>query len=243
MEEDNERLTKHFLLTTQKSSFLHFLKATMASDDTMSIYSSIYESELDIDDDDHHHQPHNLSRLSMCTSSSKHSMSGDQDDDGEELSMYMSSLSIGGSGVSSDSDKEPGCYSLPVTPTRRRFRSGCANELIGVREYGSENEAHERGIGHKTRRKMVCERWVEKKKKDKAPQDDEEEMVHANLSECVVMTRPKGGKRSLCMDLDEVKACRDLGFELENQRMFEIPISISGSTLDTSSGGNSPISN
>ncbi|CBI37041.3 unnamed protein product, partial [Vitis vinifera] len=59
----------------------------------------------------------------------------------------------------------------------------------------------------------------------------------------VVITRPKGGRRSLCMDLEEVKACRDLGFELEHERMLEIPtrISISGSTLETSSGGNSPI--
>jgi len=61
----------------------------------------------------------------------------------------------------------------------------------------------------------------------------------------MVITRPKGGKRSLCMDLDEVKACRDLGFELEHERMLEIPshLSVSGSTLDTSSGGNSPIGN
>ncbi|KAF2324980.1 hypothetical protein GH714_022060 [Hevea brasiliensis] len=61
----------------------------------------------------------------------------------------------------------------------------------------------------------------------------------------VLITRPKGGSRSLCMDLDEVKACRDLGFELEHERMLEMPgrVSLSGSTLDTSSGGNSPIAN
>ncbi|KAJ4727948.1 Protein of unknown function (DUF1685) [Melia azedarach] len=61
----------------------------------------------------------------------------------------------------------------------------------------------------------------------------------------VVITRPKGGRRSLCMDLDEMKACRDLGFELEHERTLEIPsrVSLSGSTLDTSSGGNSPIAN
>jgi hypothetical protein len=62
----------------------------------------------------------------------------------------------------------------------------------------------------------------------------------------VVITRPKGGRRSLCMDLEEVKACRDLGFELEHERMLELPssrVSLSGSTLDTSSGGDSPIAN
>lgn len=47
------------------------------------------------------------------------------------------------------------------------------------------------------------------------------------------------------MDLEEVKACRDLGFELEHERMVEVPsrLSINGSPLDTSSGGNSPIAN
>ncbi|KAJ0111163.1 hypothetical protein Patl1_00758 [Pistacia atlantica] len=55
----------------------------------------------------------------------------------------------------------------------------------------------------------------------------------------VVITRPKGGRRSLCMDMEEMKACRDLGFELEHERMLEMPnrVSLSGSTLDTSSGG------
>lgn len=28
-----------------------------------------------------------------------------------------------------------------------------------------------------------------------------------------VMTKPNGGKRSLYMDLEEVKACKDLGLE------------------------------
>ena len=61
----------------------------------------------------------------------------------------------------------------------------------------------------------------------------------------MLITRPKGGIRSLCMDLEEVKACRDLGFELEHERMLEIPsrLSFSNSTLDTSSGSNSPIAN
>lgn len=59
----------------------------------------------------------------------------------------------------------------------------------------------------------------------------------------LVITRPKGGRRSLCMDMEEVKACNDLGFELEHERMLDMPsgISLTASTLETSSGGNSPI--
>ncbi|PRQ45022.1 hypothetical protein RchiOBHm_Chr3g0485631 [Rosa chinensis] len=70
----------------------------------------------------------------------------------------------------------------------------------------------------------------------------------------VVIARPKGGNRSLCMDMEEVKACKDLGFELEHDRTLQqqqemIPsrLSLYATTVDTnyttSSGGNSPIAN
>jgi hypothetical protein len=103
---------------------------------------------------------------------------------------------------------------------------------------------------------------------DDDDQDKEEESMNMNMcgSHChsfsgesegtgmVVITRPKGGNRNLCMDMEEVKACRDLGFELEHHRMLQqqqemVPsrLSVSASTLDTnyttSSGGNSPIAN
>ncbi|KAK9136511.1 hypothetical protein Sjap_007105 [Stephania japonica] len=59
-------------------------------------------------------------------------------------------------------------------------------------------------------------------------------------SECFVITRPKGGRRTLCMDLEEVKACRELGFELDQISLMSM--SPTYSTVDyTSSGGNSPI--
>ncbi|KAJ4727947.1 Fold protein [Melia azedarach] len=67
----------------------------------------------------------------------------DEDNDNDEgMKMYMSRLSIesfdgdadeefsdekeftGSPELSSDSDKEPGCYSLPATPPRRRARRG-----------------------------------------------------------------------------------------------------------------------
>ncbi|KAF8401200.1 hypothetical protein HHK36_012131 [Tetracentron sinense] len=212
----------------------------LASDDTMTgHYSSRDENEYDVEEEEEDH-PVNLSRLSMCTNNS---MCDD------EMGIYMSRLSMEGSdadgelsddkeaskGVSSESDKEPECYSLPATPTptRRRVRRGCVDQVIvggGVRdrEYGSENEA--RTGQSKARRRIVREIcWIEKKK------------LSGHESECLVITRPKGGRRSLCMDLEEVKACRDLGFELQHERMLDIPARFSIS--DTSSGGNSPIAN
>ncbi|KAF9688054.1 hypothetical protein SADUNF_Sadunf02G0157000 [Salix dunnii] len=165
--------------------------------------------------------------------------------------------------LSSDSDKETGCcYSLPATSLRWRNRGGLRNQvqLTGVTDYASENEAQKGIMRPKMRknlRKRTRQRW--KDNNNMSFKKTEEEITGmSNYGSCnsfsgeseggglVVITRPKGGSRSLCMDLEEVKACRDLGFELEHERMLEIPscrLSLSGSTLDTSSGGNSPLSN
>ncbi|XWS46365.1 hypothetical protein CRYUN_Cryun14cG0059000 [Craigia yunnanensis] len=259
----------------------------MASDESMTVVSSMQEDDYDdIDvrfdhDHDHDHQahPHNLSRLSMCTGS----MYTNEDDD--DIGMYMSRLSIESFDadvdeelydekegkelleLSSDSDKEPSCYSLPATPPRRRKRTGVlSQQLMGVvKDYASENEAYKGSFGRPKgsknlrKRRIIRERWGDKESESSSKKKDGDLMVgYSNYSGSfsgeseggsagvVVITRPKGGRRSLCMDLEEVKACRDLGFELEHERMLEMPsrISLSGSTLDTtSSGGNSPIAN
>ncbi|XP_042476335.1 uncharacterized protein LOC122058022 [Macadamia integrifolia] len=234
----------------------------------------------------------------------------EEEDADEELSDGKEGRNIKGVsiGISSDSDKETGCHSLPSTPPwmRRRARP-CGYDYgnllaLGLKEYASENEA-QRTTTTTTRRRRSCFRkttttnyccsspswtrkrlagpamtdidrnregtrwglgleraWDEKKnnhhhKYGKVKAEEEEEEEEEEGSECVVITRPKGGGRSLCMDLEEVKACRDLGFELDHERMMmvdtpstpgRISISVpSASTIDfdTSSGGNSPIAN
>ncbi|XWS31919.1 hypothetical protein CRYUN_Cryun23aG0117100 [Craigia yunnanensis] len=258
----------------------------MASDDSMTVISSMQEDEYDdIDvgfdhyhDHDHQAHPHSLSRLSMCTSS----MYTNEDDDDDHMGMYMSRLLIESfdadvdeesSGkelleLSSDSDKEPSCYSLPAISPRRRNRTGLLSEqLMGVvKDYASENDAEKGSFGRPKgsknlrKRRIIRERWADKESKSSSKKKDGDLMVgYSNYSGSfsgeseggsagvLVITRPKGGRRSLCMDLEEVKACRELGFELEHERMLEMPshVSLSGSTLDTttSSGGNSPITN
>ncbi|XP_014496014.1 uncharacterized protein LOC106757748 [Vigna radiata var. radiata] len=232
----------------------------MASDETMTFLSSLQEEDFDDDEDDDddgfddHHlrqpHPHNLSRLSVCTSSTFGV--DDNDDDVNNLAaMCVSQLSIesfdadgelsDGKELSSDSENESGsCYSLPSTPPERRKE---------VKEYvsdnGGEGKGRKKNDPRRRKRRMRRERWgfefeeVEKSKRK------EEEHGESDQSGVMVITRPKGGKRSLCMDLEEVKACRDLGFELEHERMLEIPsrLSFSNSTLETSSGSNSPIAN
>ncbi|XP_039025123.1 uncharacterized protein LOC120158318 [Hibiscus syriacus] len=246
----------------------------MASDESMTVVSSMLEDEFDdIDvtfDHDHHAHPHNLSRLSMCTSSmSRLSIESFDADVDEEFFDKEESVQL-----SSDSDKEPGCYSLPATPPRRRrnrTREALAHQLMGVvKDYASENEALKGGFGRPKgsknlrKRRVIRERGADMEGKNGYQEKGEDFMVgYSNYSGSfsgeseggngagvVVIIRPKGGKRSLCMDLEEVKACRDLGFELEHELMLEMPsatagrVSFSGSTFDTaSSGGDSPIAN
>ncbi|KAE8700958.1 hypothetical protein F3Y22_tig00110549pilonHSYRG00027 [Hibiscus syriacus] len=248
----------------------------MASDESMTVVSSMQDDEYDDLDVGFH--PHNWSRLSMCTSSVYTNDGDDYDDDRMGMSMYMSRLSIESfdadvddefSGkkfleLSSDSDQEPSCNSLPATPPRRR-----TGTLTVVKDYASDNEAQKGSIGRprgmssrsksSRKRRVIRERWAEVSggaKSESKKKDGDLTAGYNNYSGSfsgesegggvMVITRAKGGNRSLCMDLGEVKACRDLGFELEHERMFEMPgrVSLSASNFDnTSSGGNSPIAN
>ncbi|XP_039062591.1 uncharacterized protein LOC120207150 [Hibiscus syriacus] len=229
----------------------------------MAVVSSLQDNEYDDLDVGFH--PHNLSSLSMCTSSLYTNDGDDYDDHHHHLigiSNDMSRLSIESFDadvdedffskkfleLSSDSDQEPSCYSLPASPPRRRNRTGM---LMVVKDYASENEAQKGGLGRPKRRsvrsknprerRVTRERWAElsagkseSKRKDGGNNHSGSFSGESEGGAVVVITRPKGGNRSLCMDLGEVKACRDLGFELEHERMFEMPgrVSLSGSNFE-----------
>ncbi|XP_028791394.1 uncharacterized protein LOC114747261 [Neltuma alba] len=252
----------------------------MASDETATFHSSLPDEDFDYDVDDgydpyQHPHPHNMSRLSVCTSSTL--CAADDDDEADNaMAVYVSRLSIESFeegdgdadgelsdckqpltvGLSSDSENESsGCYSLPATPPRRRNRVGVTDKSpIAAKDYASDDEARKgRLMGEnrkkpdpwRRRRRTRKNRWMSMERGDNRKREDEQ-VSHgwSGDSDGVrVITRPKGGKRSLCMDLEEMKACRDLGFELEQERTLEMPsrFSLSNSTLDTSSGSNSPI--
>ncbi|KAL4378636.1 hypothetical protein GQ457_02G001720 [Hibiscus cannabinus] len=241
----------------------------MASDESMTAVSSMQDYEYDDLDVGFQIQTHNLSRLSMCTSSMYTDEGNDYEDDHMDMDMSMLRLSIESfdadvdeefSGkkfleLSSDSDQEPSCYSLPATPPRCRNRTGMP---MVVKDYASENEAQKGGFGwprgrssrskNSRKRRVIRERWAEVSgcKSENKKKDGDLMSGYSNYSgeseggSVVVITRPKGGNRSLCMDMEEVKACRDLGFELEHERIFEMSARVS---LSGSSGGNSPIAN
>lgn len=203
-------------------------------------------------------------------------------------------------GLSSDSEKEAECYSLPATPPRRRrslaggvvkTTHGDQPGMKGVKEYASDNGGadHHKGQKKMMSRDLRKRRRRRRGRRDRLPLDGERDTgnwknemeinmmemdhhhhhLHLDISggesegggsstttttttTTLVITRPKGGRRSLCMDLEEVKACRDLGFELEHQRMLEMPtpntanapaLSSTFDTTSSTSGGNSPIAN
>ncbi|XP_068663183.1 uncharacterized protein [Aristolochia californica] len=135
-----------------------------------------------------------------------------------------------------------GWLSVPSTP-RRKFR----RQLEGAterKEYASESEARscEWRRRRRSQSRRLRERWLERAWAVRKCRAMDEEFESGD-SECVVIARPKGGGKSLCMDLEELEACRDLGFDLQHQWTVEIPSRVSASTVDTDSGSNSSIAN
>ncbi|XP_020576895.1 uncharacterized protein LOC110022352 [Phalaenopsis equestris] len=93
------------------------------------------------------------------------------------------------------------------------------------------------GIGGARRRRL----WNRERKLDQAWEMKKSRagFLDGESGECLVMVSARGssGKR-ICMDMDEVKACRDLGLQIPGDFTVEIPGGLSGN----SSGGDSPIS-
>ncbi|VVB06580.1 unnamed protein product [Arabis nemorensis] len=191
---------------------------------------------IDEDHDRFHQTRNSLSRLSICTSSvhdndedrvtKKNQTESDlasESFDGAEADGEVSD--DGGGGKENvpewDSDKEtPRFYSLPLNPSRRRKKFPVSGE----------SDSNESG-------KKCNLRRLRKEKKKKGFNGVDGGSDGGGGLGLTVLTRAKGGEKSLRMGLEEVKACRDLGFELE------VPGRISASNFDTqtSSGGNSPI--
>ncbi|PPR94529.1 hypothetical protein GOBAR_AA26141 [Gossypium barbadense] len=219
----------------------------MASYGSMTVVSSIQEVEYDDIDvgfdhfHDHQSHPHNLSSFSMSTSSTYTNFHGDDDDMGKN----MSRLSIENFDVDvdeefsvkeslqllSDSDEEPYCYSLPAVPPYRvlpkeqpkivvvkmKLKRVVLDGRKGARK-GSKNVRRRSGSWDKEIKSSS-----EKKEGGLMVGYNGNSFSGESEGEVVVITRPKGGKRSLW-------------FELEMPSRF--------SSFDaTSSDGTSPITN
>ncbi|KAK8611927.1 hypothetical protein V6N13_131965 [Hibiscus sabdariffa] len=158
----------------------------------------------------------------------------DHDDDHHQphphnLSMF--SMSISSMYSSDDDDDDMGMYMSRLSP--QSFEADADEELSGEELLQLSSDSDKEPCYYslpaipthrRNRTGVLNEMRSNRKKKDGV----------------VVITRPRGGRRTMCMDMEEVKACRDLGFELEHERVLEMPFS---SVDNASSGANSPNSN
>ncbi|RZR87638.1 hypothetical protein BHM03_00015093 [Ensete ventricosum] len=147
-------------------------------------------------------------------------------------------------GTDKDEEEESsgmGVASMPGTPSR-----GFVGRAEWLKEYASETEARGRGRRrwhhHHRRYRQTRERWLERAwqlKKSHAAAEDGSDAGAA--AECRVMVQSRCGSGRMCMDMEEMRACRDLGLDLPSDWTVEIPGTFSDLTADTSSGGNSPV--
>ncbi|KAG2332016.1 hypothetical protein Bca52824_003196 [Brassica carinata] len=208
----------------------------MASEESMIINSSSFlDEENDDTDDGFHYQTRqsSLSRLSICTSSF-------HDDDEDNFTNNPSELAEADGEISddredSDSDKEPPASSLPTIMSRRRREvtvnvDGGKSNLVKQRRVLREKSKRGSQYGHGFN-------GVERESNG-----DGNRNGRGGEGELTVLTKVKGGKKSMMMGFEEVKACRDLGFDVEVPDRVSVSAGSNRET-QTSSGGNSPIAN
>ncbi|CAF2049116.1 BnaA09g39650D [Brassica napus] len=208
----------------------------MAFDESLMMISSFPVVE---EDAGFHQIRTSLSRLSVCTTSAYDEATKNPPDlgvaesfDGAEADGEVSD--DGKENVrESDSDKEtPRFYSLPATPPRRRRKNSVAGDI----DANESNRDGSKSSSSRRQRRVLRE----KKKRGHGFNGADGESDGGGGLGLTVLTRAKGGEKSLRMGLEEVKACRDLGFELEVPGRISVS---AGSNFDTqtSSGSNSPI--
>ncbi|KAJ4906263.1 Uncharacterized protein Rs2_09921 [Raphanus sativus] len=226
----------------------------MASEESMMINSSSFLDEENEDTDDGFHyqtRQSSLSRLSICTSSFHEDDEDNFTNHPSQLGNFISELSlesfdddvgaeadgeISDDGEDSDSDKEPpGFYSLPMIMSRRRSEvtlnvDGSKCSLVKQKRVlrGKSKRGSQYGHGFN---------GVEGES-----DGDGNRYSGGGEGGLTVLTNAKGGKKSMMMGFEEVKACRDLGFDVEVPDRVSISAGSNRET-QTSSGGNSPIAN
>lgn len=210
----------------------------MAFDESLMMMSSFPVVEEDVG---FHQIRSSLSRLSVCTTSA---YDGDASTNPPDLGVAESFDGAEADGEvsddgkenvrESDSDKEsPKFYTLPAAPPRRRRK----NTVTGDTDANESSRDGSKSSSSRRQRRVLREK---KKRGHGFNGADGESDGGSERMGLTVLTRAKGGEKSLRMGLEEVKACRDLGFELEVPGRISVS---AGSNFDTqtSSGSNSPI--
>ncbi|XP_062208811.1 uncharacterized protein LOC133910386 isoform X2 [Phragmites australis] len=143
----------------------------------------------------------------------------------------------------------PPSASLPGTPDRGA-QSAQSAWWTGpsTKEYASETEARWLGGGkgrhrHHRRERMIREVWLERAWR----MQKQRRQLQGQVGEVPVVVLGSGGESpaargGVAMDMEEVRACRDLGLDLPCDWTVEIPCYALSGVDTASSGGNSPAS-
>ncbi|CAL4964090.1 unnamed protein product [Urochloa decumbens] len=223
------------------------LRDVIGHDDDDHNFIAEEEEEDEDEDEEWAEMSKRMSRLSMEGSDAGDADDEDdggdhgEDDDEEEEDDEFEVRSDVGGGAHRPWPPAPSSASLPGTPER-----GGGND----KGYASETEARwppEGGRGgrrppphHRRRERMAREVWLERAWRLRKQRRQMQEAVPVVV---VGGESPAAGGGGVAMDMEEVRACRDLGLDLPCDWTVEIPAYHALSGVDTaSSGGNSPAS-
>ncbi|CAN6830086.1 unnamed protein product, partial [Brassica oleracea] len=138
-------------------------------------------------------------------------------------------------GEDSDSDKESaGFYTLPTIMSRGRRKVNVSTRLEKDNEVMNvDTLVNQKRYGH----------GFNFNGDERDSDRDGNCYVRGGEGELTVFSKVKGGKKSMKMGFEEVKACRDLGFDLEVSGRVSVSNGSNRETQTSSSGSNSPIAN
>ncbi|KAK3163397.1 hypothetical protein QOZ80_1AG0003080 [Eleusine coracana subsp. coracana] len=219
--------------------------------------------EEEEDDDEWDDMSKRMSRLSMEGSdggdADDENDGGDVEEDNDEFDEVRSDID----GATPYRPAVPSSASLPGTPDRAAQAASQSSPWWpgpSSKEYASETEARwpPAGTGrrrhHHRRERMMREVWLERAWRMRKQRRQMMQGQVVGEVPVVVLGGGAGGEGSsspsavaaarggVAMDMEEVRACRDLGLDLPGDWTVEIPCYALSGVDTASSGGNSPAS-
>ncbi|GJN38011.1 hypothetical protein PR202_gb27017 [Eleusine coracana subsp. coracana] len=219
------------------------------------------EEEEEDDDDEWDDMSKRMSRLSMEGSdggdADDENDGGDVEEEDDEFDKARSDID----GATPYRPSVPSSASLPGTPDRATQAASQSSPWWpgpSSKEYASETEARwppsgsgrRRHHHHHRRERMMREVWLERAWRMRKQR---RQMMQGQVVGEVPVVVVGGGEASsspsaaaarggVAMDMEEVRACRDLGLDLPGDWTVEIPCYALSGVDTASSGGNSPAS-
>ena len=235
------------------------IRDVIGRDDDDGNFIAELEEEEDEEDEEEWDMSKRMSRLSMEGSDGGDADDEDEaeeeDDDEFEVRSDVNAATHGGAWPPPYDVQAPSSASLPGTPDRAAAQTSSSPPPWwpgpsggGGKEYASETEARwPPGAGRRRRyhhrERMAREVWLERAWRARKQRQEAAAAVPV-----VVLggggggESPAAGRGGVAMDMEEVRACRDLGLGLPCDWTVEIPCHALSGVDTASSGGNSPAS-